>query len=112
MLILSRGAQGIGGAIMFATSLALLGRRFRGRTGGWRWHLGCGHGVRRARPGARRGHHHRLGWRGIFLVNLPVGVVALAVTLWQVEESRTRSPAADWPDSCRSPLGSSAWSTA
>ena len=34
MLILSRSAQGVGGAIMFATSLALLGNSFRGRDRG------------------------------------------------------------------------------
>ena len=34
MLILSRSGQGVGGAIMFATSLALLGNSFRGRDRG------------------------------------------------------------------------------
>jgi MFS family permease len=34
MLILWRSGQGIGGAIMFATSLALLGHSFRGRDRG------------------------------------------------------------------------------
>jgi MFS family permease len=34
MLILSRGAQGVGGAIMFSTSLALLAQSFRGRERG------------------------------------------------------------------------------
>src|ERR1043166_3506581 len=34
MLIASRSAQGVGGAIMFATSLALLGHSFRGRDRG------------------------------------------------------------------------------
>src|ERR1700740_2864193 len=33
-LILARGAQGIGGAIMFATSLSLLAQEFRGRARG------------------------------------------------------------------------------
>jgi len=37
-------------------------------------------------------------WRGIFLVNVPVGVFALAVTLWQVAESRSPDAAPpDWP---------------
>ena len=31
-------------------------------------------------------------WRGIFLVNVPVGVFALAVTIWRVEESRSPHP--------------------
>src|SRR6185437_5658987 len=34
MLIVSRSAHGLGGAIMFATSLALLGHSFRGRDRG------------------------------------------------------------------------------
>src|ERR1019366_735858 len=34
MLILSRSGQGIGGAIMFATSLALLGQSFQGKDRG------------------------------------------------------------------------------
>src|SRR6516225_8175366 len=34
MLILSRSGQGVGGAMMFATSLALLGHSFRGRDRG------------------------------------------------------------------------------
>ena len=34
MLNLSRGVQGIGGAMMFATSLALLGNAYRGRERG------------------------------------------------------------------------------
>jgi Major Facilitator Superfamily len=38
MLIVSRSGQGVGGAIMFATSLALLGHSFRGRDRG----MACG----------------------------------------------------------------------
>src|ERR1700760_3833057 len=34
MLILSRSGQGVGGAIMFATSLALIGQTFHGRDRG------------------------------------------------------------------------------
>jgi predicted MFS family arabinose efflux permease len=37
-------------------------------------------------------------WRGIFLVNVPVGVVALAVTAWRVPEFRPPNPEPpDWP---------------
>jgi len=36
-------------------------------------------------------------WRGIFLVNVPVGVLAVALTAWQVEESKSDRPAPpDW----------------
>jgi predicted MFS family arabinose efflux permease len=38
-----------------------------------------------------------ISWRGIFLVNLPVGVVALVITRWRVDESKTPYAArTDW----------------
>jgi hypothetical protein len=38
-----------------------------------------------------------ISWRGIFLVNLPVGVAALAITRWRVDESKTTHAARpDW----------------
>ena len=99
MLILSRSGQGIGGAIMLATSLALLGNSFRGRE------RGVAFGVWGAVVGISTALGPVLGglittdwsWRGIFLVNVPVGVFALAVTIWQVEESRSPYPTTpDW----------------
>jgi EmrB/QacA subfamily drug resistance transporter len=98
MLIVSRSVQGVGGAIMFATSLALLGNSFRGKD------RGTAFGVWGAVVGIATAVGPVLGgvittdwdWRGIFLVNLPVGVLALAVTVWRVEESR--SPAPEPPD--------------
>lgn len=94
MLIVSRAAQGIGGAIMFATSLALLGHSFRGRD------RGIAFGVWGAITGIAVSLGPILGglittgisWRGIFLVNVPVGAAALAVTRWRVPESRAPRP--------------------
>jgi EmrB/QacA subfamily drug resistance transporter len=99
MLILSRSGQGVGGAMMFATSLALLGNSFRGRE------RGMAFGVWGAVVGVSTALGPVLGgvittdwnWRGIFLVNVPVGVFALAVTVWRVTESRSPHPAPpDW----------------
>jgi EmrB/QacA subfamily drug resistance transporter len=99
MLIISRSGQGIGGAMMFATSLALLGHSFRGRE------RGVAFGVWGAVVGVATALGPVLGgvittewdWRGIFLVNVPVGLFALAVTIWRIEESRSPHPAApDW----------------
>jgi EmrB/QacA subfamily drug resistance transporter len=99
MLILSRSGQGIGGAMMFATSLALLGHSFRGRE------RGVAFGVWGAVIGIATALGPVLGgiittewdWRGIFLVNVPVGVFALAVTIWRIEESRSPHPGRpDW----------------
>ena len=99
MLIVSRSAQGVGGAIMFATSLALLAHAFRGKD------RGVAFGIWGAITGVAVSLGPILGgaittgisWRGIFLVNVPVGVVAVAVTLWRVEESREAHPGRpDW----------------
>jgi EmrB/QacA subfamily drug resistance transporter len=94
MLIVSRSVQGVGGAVMLATSLALLGNSFRGKD------RGTAFGVWGAVVGIATAVGPVLGglittewsWRGIFLVNVPIGVVALALTLWRVEESRSPSP--------------------
>jgi EmrB/QacA subfamily drug resistance transporter len=99
MLILSRSGQGVGGAIMFATSLALLGNSFRGRD------RGVAFGVWGAVIGISTALGPVLGgvittnwsWRGIFLVNVPIGLLAIALTAWKVEESKSPHPAPpDW----------------
>ena len=60
-LAISRGVQGVGGAIMFSTSLALLAQAFQGKDRGTRArHLRRDHGDRgRDRPRARRVDHDR-----------------------------------------------------
>jgi len=98
MLIISRGVQGVGGAMLFATSLALLAHSFRGRD------RGVAFGVWGAVTGIATSLGPILGgvitsgisWRGIFLVNVPIGVVAVGLTVWKVEESRP--PVAHRPD--------------
>jgi EmrB/QacA subfamily drug resistance transporter len=99
MLILSRSGQGVGGAIMFATSLALLGHSFRGKD------RGVAFGVWGAITGVATALGPVLGgvivsdwsWRGIFLVNVPIGVLAAAVTAWRVTESKSPHPTPpDW----------------
>ncbi len=100
MLVASRAFQGIGGAMMFATSLALLAQEFHGKEravafGAW----GAVSGVATA-AGPILGGLLTTGisWRAIFLVNLPIGLFALAVTLRKVAESRAPSkPKPDWP---------------
>jgi EmrB/QacA subfamily drug resistance transporter len=98
LLIVSRSVQGVGGAILFATSLALLAQNFHGKE------RGVAFGIWGAVTGVSAGLGPVLGgvittgisWRGIFLVNLPVGVAALVVTRFQVHESKT--PHASRPD--------------
>jgi EmrB/QacA subfamily drug resistance transporter len=90
-LILARGGQGIGGAIMFATSLALIAQAFpAGRERATAFGLfGATTGVAVAVGPVLGGIlTSGLSWRWIFFVNLPIGVLALLVTLLRVEESR------------------------
>src|SRR6478752_6544728 len=89
MLNFSRGVQGIGGAMMFAASLALLGNAYRGRDRGvafgvWGAVTGAAVSVGPVVGGALT---DGLSWRWIFLVNVPIGLVALALTMSKVDES-------------------------
>jgi EmrB/QacA subfamily drug resistance transporter len=99
MLILSRSAQGIGGAILFATSLALLAQSFQGAERGvafgvWGAVTGVAVGLGPVLGGLITSG---IGWRWIFLVNLPVGIAALVVTRRSVDESKTPNAASpDW----------------
>lgn len=94
-----RGLQGIGGAMMFATALALLAQEFRGPDRGtafgiWGATTGAAVAVGPLAGGALT---DGLGWEWIFLVNVPIGVAAVALTLLKLRESR--SPAGgriDW----------------
>ncbi len=84
MLIWSRALQGIGGAALFATGLALIGQEFQGRERGkaiaaWGATVGGAVAVGPLIGGALTSG---FGWRSIFFVNVPVGVLTgwLAVT--------------------------------
>jgi EmrB/QacA subfamily drug resistance transporter len=98
-LILARGVQGIGGAMLFACSLALIGTAYRGRD------LATAFGVYGATIGfaaavgplAGGALTDTLGWQSIFLVNVPIGIGAIYMTLTKVRESRDPHPAGpDW----------------
>src|SRR5437764_3574153 len=98
MLELSRGLQGVGGATMFAVSLALLASAFRGKDRGiafgvWGAITGLAVAVGPIVGGVLV---TGLSWRWIFFVNLPIGVLALVLTVMRVRESR--DPGARRPD--------------
>jgi EmrB/QacA subfamily drug resistance transporter len=88
-LIISRGVQGIGGAIMFATSLALISQEFHGRERGTAFGLsGATIGAAVAiGPLAGGILTSALSWRWIFFVNIPIGVGAVIFSLAQLRES-------------------------
>jgi EmrB/QacA subfamily drug resistance transporter len=98
MLQLSRALQGVGGAIMFAVSLALLADAFRGKDrgiafGAWGAVTGLAVAIGPLLGGVLTSG---LSWRWIFFVNVPIGIVALAIAVARVAESR--APDASRPD--------------
>ncbi len=91
LLNLDRGLQGIGGAIMFAVSLALVAQEFPSGS-----ERGMAMGIYGATIGIAVAIGplvgglltDGLGWESVFLLNVPIGLAALAVTYWKVAESR------------------------
>jgi EmrB/QacA subfamily drug resistance transporter len=89
-LNLARGVQGVGGAGMLATGLALIAQEFQGRE----------RGTAIAAFGATIGGAvaigplvggvltDGLGWQWIFFVNVPIGALALGVAAMRIRESR------------------------
>src|SRR5579885_2072077 len=88
-LILARAGQGIGGAIMFSCSLALIAQEFHGRERGtafgiWGATIAASAAVGPLLGGALT---EGLGWQSIFYINVPIGIAAAALTLAKVAES-------------------------
>lgn len=88
MLILCRALQGVGGAILFATSLALLAQTFHGRERGFAFGVwGAVVGVSAAIGPLLGGIlTDALSWHWIFYVNIPIGIFAIVITLTRMDE--------------------------
>jgi MFS family permease len=82
-LILARGGQGIGGAIMFATALALLAQEFHGRERGtafgiWGAAIAASAAVGPLLGGALT---EGLGWSSIFYINVPIFLICCGLSI-------------------------------
>ena len=89
-LDVARAVQGVGGAALFATALALIGHEYRGRELGGAiaiWGATIGAAVASG-PLVGGILTDTLGWRWVFFVNVPVGAFALFVSLTRMNESR------------------------
>jgi EmrB/QacA subfamily drug resistance transporter len=99
-LILARGLQGVGGALLVPGSLALISASFpeerRGRAiGTWSGFTSITAAIGPVLGGWFIEHGW---WRWVFFINLPVGLAVLVLTLWKVPESRAGDASArpDW----------------
>jgi DHA2 family methylenomycin A resistance protein-like MFS transporter len=94
ILIAARCVQGLAAAILVPNSLALLSHAYaddkaRGRAVGV-WAAGASLALT-AGPFVGGGLITLVGWRSIFLVNLPIGLAGLWLT-WRYASETTRSP--------------------
>jgi EmrB/QacA subfamily drug resistance transporter len=99
MLIAARAAQGIGGALLVPSSLAIISASFpprqRGRAiGTW---AGASALTTALGPIAGGWLVDTLSWRAIFFINVPLAIIALLLAARWVPESRNESAAGvDW----------------
>ena len=100
MLNIIRAVQGLGAAAMFATSMALLAHEFpqaqeRAKAlGVYGATIGASFAFGPLVGGALTSG---FGWRSIFVINIPIGIAALAITRKYVRESKDPQPRRiDW----------------
>jgi DHA2 family methylenomycin A resistance protein-like MFS transporter len=101
LLILARVAQGLGAAIMVPASLAILSHTFpdpeeRGHAvSAWANTASLGFAAGPVLGGILTAW---IGWRSIFWLNVPVGIIAVCLNHIWIEEARVEAPRRiDWP---------------
>jgi EmrB/QacA subfamily drug resistance transporter len=98
-LNLARAVQGIGGAVMFAVSLALIAQEFKGKelgiaTGLYGATIGVAVAIGPLVGGALT---DGIGWQSVFALNVPIGIAAIVLTYMRVAESRDpEARGVDW----------------
>jgi EmrB/QacA subfamily drug resistance transporter len=100
-LIIARGVQGIGGALLVPGSLALISANFsekeRGRAiGTWSGFTSITAAIGPVLGGWFTQHG---SWRWVFFINVPIGLAVVLLTMWKVPESSAgnQSKKFDWP---------------
>ena len=108
-LIIARGLQGMGGALLVPGSLALISGNFsegqRGRAiGTWSGFTSITAAIGPLLGGWFVEHG---SWRWVFFINLPLGLAVLLLALWKIPESRAGagSQQLDWLGGLLAALG-------
>lgn len=91
MLVLARAGQGFGGAILTPTVMSFVAGLYaegdeRNRAMGWLGTVGgAGYALGLILSGVLTS---TVGWRWVFYVNLPIGLVVILTSLWALPETR------------------------
>jgi len=100
LLLVGRGLQGVGAAVLMPSSLAILGASFAGEARGRAIGIWASIGAVMSAVGPVLGGWliDTVGWRAIFLINLPLAAGAIALALMYVTDTRDKDrPALDIP---------------
>lgn len=108
-LIVARGVQGIGAALLVPNSLALVSTAFspkeRGRAiGTW---SGFAAITSAFGPVAGGWLVQHASWRGVFFINVPIALCAIGIVVWRIPEKTTEpeNSRLDWTGSLLATLG-------
>src|ERR1700734_2132541 len=108
-LIVARGVQGIGAALLVPGSLAIISATYsedqRGRAiGTWSAFTAITASIGPIMGGWLVAH---ASWRWVFFINLPMAVIVILLSIWKVPESRDEkaSRSVDWPGAALAAFG-------
>jgi EmrB/QacA subfamily drug resistance transporter len=108
-LIIARGVQGAGAALLVPGSLALISASFPEKERGSAIGTWSGFTAITAALGPVLGGWivEHVSWRWVFYINLPIAAAVIAITLWRVPESRNpqASGKLDWPGAILATFG-------
>ncbi|TPG43283.1 MFS transporter [Sphingomonas koreensis] len=98
VLLAARAVQGVGAAMLMPSSLAILGNAFSGEARGRAIGTWAAAGAIAGAVGPPLGGWlvGAVGWRAIFLINLPVAAAAIGIALAAIPENSDGDRALDW----------------
>src|SRR5215216_7623797 len=108
-LIVARAVQGIGGALLVPGSLALISSSFKEEERGKAIGTWSGFSAITTAIGPVLGGWlvEHWSWRAAFLLNLPLALAVLLISVWKVPESREKDQHGplDWPGAALATIG-------
>jgi EmrB/QacA subfamily drug resistance transporter len=108
-LIVARGVQGVGAALLVPGSLAIISASFSEEDRGQAIGTWSGFSAITAAIGPVIGGWliEHVSWRAVFFINLPLAIIVIALVFWRVPESReaNRARGLDWLGACLTTMG-------